>query len=747
MKKFSALLQRDLFSFLLRPATYISCFIFFIASTIFYLYSTNFFDVSIGSSDFRFYFEFIPIIFIFVIPALTMNLWSNDELEILMPFKNSSLIISKWLSSVCVVIVSILISLALVFVVTQFGTIEKEIILSALIGLLFFISAVCAFSQLCSVAFQSSAASYFISAFFLALFTCNGYIAQSGIISSNFLVRTLQFFSFSWNFDAFTKGIIDTRNIGFFVSITALCIYSSCFIIENRKYGRSSKLHSKKMGAHIFVLVVLLSSLFIWNTQIFYKRFDITENNRFSLTQYTQELLTTLNANVTITYYVSDELKNIYPHIRDVEDFILGYANESHNVRVKIINPSENNIKQRLNDLGIIEQAIPITNQNTTTIVSVFSSIVLEYNNYTEFIPFVFDTTNLEFDIAGRIQSLTNTLNRTAFILVGNGLSLTNDYPLINPILENAGFLTKELRDDEILNVTLLDTNTPLILLGSSQLQSEHILAIKAFIQNGGKVFFSVSPVDIEIDTWESSIGPLSNYSIFNLLQEYGIDIETALLHDTNSLNTRLLSASGETHEIAYPMFLDVKINQSNKNNLLGSSFSGLSLLWASPIIHSQNKDSDIAFTSNSSWFQLRNDVLEEHGQAPFITNPFFDENTQARGETQTAYTIATSYDSNFVLVSDQYFLSRALSYIPQSDVVRNFDFLINALLWLNDDTELVKMKSKSQVDYSLNKISDTEEALKKQMLYLSLLTLWYVFTCSFPYCLLLFMRKKRLKK
>ncbi len=223
---FSSLLKKDIFLAYSNPATYVAIAFFLASNAIHFFYINQFFVYPIGSSDIRFFFNFFPFSFILVIPLLTMNLWPLYERESMLPTSLVNLIISKWLSTVGIVVVTVFLCLPLLFVVSLYGDIELGVLFSSIIGIIFLVSSLCAFGQLCSVIFSNNAVSFFVTTFSLVLFTLNGIIANGSYINNSFITTIARFFSYTNHFEAFSKGIIDTRSIFFFVCITLLCLSS-----------------------------------------------------------------------------------------------------------------------------------------------------------------------------------------------------------------------------------------------------------------------------------------------------------------------------------------------------------------------------------------------------------------------------------------------------------------------------------------------------------------------------------------
>ncbi len=741
---FFQLFKRECYSLCISPATYLASLFFLLSNAVYFFYINHFFVLNVGSSDLRFFFSFFPISLILVVPTLTMGLWPKHDIESILPITSLQYIVAKWLSTFTIVTYMVLSSLVIVFVVSFFGYVDIHLVLSSTIGVFFLSISLCAFGQLCTVLLKNQASSFFVTAIGLALFTFNGQIAQGSFFQNGVVSGFISFLSFSRNFDAFSKGIIDTRNVLFYLIVTLVCFLLSAFVLEKRKFGLIQTANRKRLQI-ITSLTCLFLLLGLWNSQVYYYRFDITSNKRFSLSEYTKEVIDSLDNTASITYFITPELTSAFPQSRDITDFLYEYSNYADSIHVRIVNPSTIEYENSLASLGITKLDIPTIKDNESLIIQGYSAVVVEYQNKTEVIPFLLDTSTLEYDIAGRIQSLSNSLNRSAFVLVGNDLSLSADYPLVVPFLENSGFSVKELTPNDILSTSNIDLNTPIIILGSSHLTENHIRGINSFIEVGGKVFFSVSPITIDLDTWIASFNQDSSQPMIDLLKTYGVVLNNSLLLDENSLVTRLLSSEGETVELAYPFFIESEsINENNDGNF-GRLTKGVYSLWPSPILL-QSQETDIRpiiQTSSKSWLQEANMLLLDQTGEAFITNPFFDYTKLKDVESEKSHTIGVQISDTMVVISDQYFLSRGLSYIPQEYVISNFDFLINSLLWLDGHHSLIELKSKNYSNYTLNKITDLQLFQAVQRNALILLLVWYCFSCVIPYIYIQNKRKK----
>ena len=422
---FPALLKKELFTLLISPVSYAAVLLFFLGNTIHFFIIEQFFVLGRGSSDLRFFFNSMPYISILVIPALTMNCWSseNDFIES-SPFTSTQLVLAKFFVSSFFILCAILLCTAVPVVVSFFADIDSAQCVSG-----FFVMILCALSYTAlgiftSVLFRSQIASFLASA--LILFCVNSiHLIPLYVSLPSFLSAAVRFISYAWHFDAALKGIINTQDVFFYLICTVLLLTISVFIRERRK-GRVYRKLLVLLSALAFILLFITSSLY-------YKRFDFTKSKLFSLSKVTSEILSGAEEQIKITYYLSKGLEELYPQVRDIKDFLQNISMNEKLISLVIADPEKNENTSILSSLGIESQQIQTVKGNETSLLTVYSSIVIEYLNSIEVIPFVLSANSLEFDLVTRISTLLRGGKKTLFIAEGTELSIEQDYSYVLP--------------------------------------------------------------------------------------------------------------------------------------------------------------------------------------------------------------------------------------------------------------------------------------------------------------------------
>ncbi|MGL4981403.1 MAG: ABC transporter permease [Treponemataceae bacterium] len=242
--RFFSLYKKELFLLMINPFVY-GCAILFLAASAFdYLIIRNFF-LAETPVDIRFYFASMPYIAIIIVPAFTMNLWTDEftqgslnahgEFWFTLPVSEADFVLSKWLAVVSVFCVILLLSLSLPIGISEFYTIDFAKIASSYTMLFFFFCAMIAVGQAIALQLSNQIVCYILCA--VILFACNSiHFLPTLITLPLFLQRLANQLSFAWHFDSASKGIFDTRDVVFYAVVTTLTLKASIYSLQKGKW-------------------------------------------------------------------------------------------------------------------------------------------------------------------------------------------------------------------------------------------------------------------------------------------------------------------------------------------------------------------------------------------------------------------------------------------------------------------------------------------------------------------------------
>lgn len=240
-----SILKKELTSFFSSPIGYLVIAVYLIINGLFlWVFDGDFNILQAGFADLNAYFFIAPWIFIFLIPAITMRSFSDEfntgTIEILKtkPITNWQIIFGKYVGALLLVILAIIPTLIYVFSVFKLGNppgnIEFGTTLGSFLGLLFLASAYTAIGIFSSTLSKNQIVSFIISVT-ICFFLYYGFEAFASYNLFGKLDYTLQQFGMNEHYKSISKGVIDTRDLIYFLSITFLFLAFTNFNIQNEK--------------------------------------------------------------------------------------------------------------------------------------------------------------------------------------------------------------------------------------------------------------------------------------------------------------------------------------------------------------------------------------------------------------------------------------------------------------------------------------------------------------------------------
>ena len=228
------ILKKELKHIFLSPIAYIFSAIFLAVSGIYFF--SRFFIIS--QNDMRDYFSVLPIILSLIIPPITMGLLSSEfssgsyELIITQSVSTLEIIIGKFLSAVIFMLFALLPTIMYPITLLFLGRLDLGPVIGGYIGSVFLISALCAIGI-----FASSITKNQIIALIVALAITIFFNVFLKLISLLFpsLTNVMDFISGDYHFNSIARGVLDLRDIIYFLSITTVFLYLSNIALENRK--------------------------------------------------------------------------------------------------------------------------------------------------------------------------------------------------------------------------------------------------------------------------------------------------------------------------------------------------------------------------------------------------------------------------------------------------------------------------------------------------------------------------------
>jgi ABC-2 type transport system permease protein len=187
------------------------------------------------------YFVFHPWLFLFLIPAVGMRLWSEEkrsgtiELLFTLPLTTLEAVMGKFLAAWAFLAVAILLSFPMAITVGYLGQPDWGVIASGYLGSILMAGAYLGMCSLTSALTKNQVVSFVLSVLACLVLVFLGWSVFNGALSAVLPVWAVDLvanFSFVTHFEAFSKGIIDPKDVAFFLSLTGFTLFLNVVALE-----------------------------------------------------------------------------------------------------------------------------------------------------------------------------------------------------------------------------------------------------------------------------------------------------------------------------------------------------------------------------------------------------------------------------------------------------------------------------------------------------------------------------------
>ena len=243
MKATLAIAGRELRSYFYSPLAYVViCVGLFLLGLFFFMFKGGFWQIDRASCDRLFQYWALGLC-LFIIPVITMRLLAEEkrsgtlEMLITLPVRDAEVIMGKYLGALGLVMIlilgTVLYPLFMFGWPWNLGTLDAGPVLTGYLGLVLFSAAAIAIGLMISALTESQTVAFFLT-FVVLLLMQN--LSAIGNFTSGFLGEFLRALSFDTNMLQFARGLIDTRNVVYFLSITGICLVIAFRSLESRKW-------------------------------------------------------------------------------------------------------------------------------------------------------------------------------------------------------------------------------------------------------------------------------------------------------------------------------------------------------------------------------------------------------------------------------------------------------------------------------------------------------------------------------
>lgn len=463
------------------------------------------------------------------------------------------------------------------------------------------------------------------------------------------------------------------------------------------------------------IQLLLIAALFAVINYIAYERMlriDLTDDQQYTLSENTMEVLGQLDKPVHITAYFSDDLPPDFEQARREFQHLISDLSRSsdHQIRFAINDPSgDDDAEEQAEQAGIHPVTLDVRQQDRMTQQRVFLGATMEYGEQMEVMPFMRPGMPMEYEIVAALNRMINPVRPVVGLVQGHG------QPGRHEMVQLVNQLEYQYR---VMDITNLESGVPeevdvlAIIAPQAELSLDEQHQIRRYLQEGGRAFFALNRLEVNPQDGSESI---VKTGLEDLLMEFGVAVDSTLIIDRNSSSVRVPGQAGQhgyANLVDYPM---IPVIQQFADHPVTSGLSSVVFQFLSPVDIVNPPDhftvEELAWSSEESGL-IKNDFnpdpMQEWSGADFL-EAYLPAAVSAHGNIDGS---PNNPESAIVVVGDGNFLINGRGGNEQELPADNIHFALNAIDWLADDTGLVELRTKITQSRPLQSTDDNERSL-----------------------------------
>lgn len=244
MTGWQSVFRREFSAYFATPLALVFILVFLVMTGIFTFFVGDFF--ARGQADLRAFFSFHPWLYLFLAPALSMRLWAEErrsgtiELLLSLPISLSGAVFGKFLAAWAFAGVALALTFPLWITVNLLGNPDNGVILAGYVGSFLMVGAYLAIGSALSATTRNQVIAFVTTASVAFFFT----VAGLPLVLSAFqgwapqaIINMVGNLSFLTHFNAIQQGVIDLRDLVFFLSLMAIWLGATVFIVDAKREG------------------------------------------------------------------------------------------------------------------------------------------------------------------------------------------------------------------------------------------------------------------------------------------------------------------------------------------------------------------------------------------------------------------------------------------------------------------------------------------------------------------------------
>lgn len=241
-RNIKGVVKRELAGYFGSPVAYVFIVIFLLLCGFFTFYISHFYEV--GQADLRAFFEWHPWIFLFLVPAVGMRLWAEErrtgtiEIILTLPITLPEIIFGKFMAAWLFIGMALFLTFPLVVTVSYLGDPDMGAVFCSYFGSFMLAGAYLSVGSMSSSLTRNQVISFIVSVIICLFLVLAGWPPVTEILlgwSPSWFVDVISGFSFMTHFTSMERGVLDLRDLFYYISVIFLMLFSNGVILQNRR--------------------------------------------------------------------------------------------------------------------------------------------------------------------------------------------------------------------------------------------------------------------------------------------------------------------------------------------------------------------------------------------------------------------------------------------------------------------------------------------------------------------------------
>lgn len=237
MQNIMTLFKKEFKTYFLSPIAYVFITVYLVVTN--FLFFQGFFIIN--QADMRQYFGLLPWVFLFFVPAITMRSWAEEkkvktyELLLTWPVSDLEVVAGKFLASFCFLALAIVLSLTIPITIMILGNPDMGAVVGSYLGALLMGAAYLAIGLWVSSMTENQIVAFIVGVVvtFLLFIVGSPFVTMAVHPS---LVPLFSYLGLGNHFDSISRGVIDSRDIVYYLSVVAFFLFLNIRSLESRKW-------------------------------------------------------------------------------------------------------------------------------------------------------------------------------------------------------------------------------------------------------------------------------------------------------------------------------------------------------------------------------------------------------------------------------------------------------------------------------------------------------------------------------